>query len=271
MTDINEWRGPVGDVWAEEWQRTERSFGELTAQLVPAIIEAAPERGRSVDIGCGAGETSIGLAAARHGVAVTGIDISDGLLEIARHRAEGLHNIAFEHGDAASRASAHAPVDLYISRHGVMFFDDPIAAFTAFREAAASGGRLIFSCFRDWTLNSFAAEIIGLVGGDAPGTEPGPFAFASKDYVAALLARSGWQAAQALPVDFDYIAGQGEDPVADAMSFMRRIGPAARAIRAAPEHDRPALIDGLRRICEDHRDHDMVKFPSAAWIWTASA
>ncbi len=271
MTDILEWSGPVGDIWAQEWQRTDRSFGELTARLVPAIIDAAPESGNAIDIGCGAGETAIGVAATRHGLNVTGIDISEGLLEIARDRAKGLHNISFEHGDAAQQVAGHAPVDLYISRHGVMFFDDPVAAFSQFHTAASADASLIFSCFRDWTLNGFASEIMALTNGEAPGEEPGPFAFASKDRVAAILAQSGWRNAEAVSVDFNYVAGQGDDPVADAMSFMMRIGPAARAIRMAPDSERGALVEGLRQICEAHRDHDTVIFPAAAWIWTARA
>lgn len=271
MTNVLEWTGPVGDVWAEEWERTDRSFGELTAQLIPAIIDAAPESGVAIDIGCGAGETAISLASAQPKLNVTGIDVSEGLLDIARHRAQGMRNVDFEHGDAAQRAQVHLPVDLYISRHGVMFFDDPVAAFTAFRNAASQNARMVFSCFRDWTLNGFAYEVGKLTGETAPTDAPGPFAFASQDRVTSILAKSGWHDIQAVPLDFNYIAGQGDDALGDAMSFMRRIGPAARAIRAADETKRPAIIDGLRRICQDHQRGDAVLLPAAAWIWTARA
>lgn len=271
MTNINEWGGAVGDVWADEWQRTDRSFSALTAQLVPAILDAAPESGKAVDIGCGAGQTAIGLAASNHQLEVVGLDISQGLVETARHRAEGLHNIIFKQGDAAIAASAYAPVDLYISRHGVMFFDDPVPAFTAFRGAASPGARMVFSCFRDWTLNGFAAEFMQFAGAPAPGEQPGPFAFAREERVRSILSQAGWRDIQAMPVDFDYIAGQGEDPVADAISFMRRIGPAARAIADADPSSHAGLLDGLQDICEKHRDHDSVIFPAAAWIWTARA
>lgn len=271
MTDINEWSGPVGDVWAQEWQRTDRSFGELTAQLVPAIIDAAPEAGTAIDIGCGAGEIAVGLAASRHGLNVTGIDISQNLLDIAAKRAEGLHNISFDHGDAAELAASRAPVDLYVSRHGVMFFDDPVAAFNAFHNAASPKANLVFSCFRNWQLNGFASHVMELTGGEVLGDGPGPFAFSSEDRVRSILSQSGWRDISATPVDFNYIAGQGDNPVADAMSFMRRIGPAARAIRAADEDKREALIDGVRKICETHHNGDIVAFPSAAWIWTARA
>lgn len=271
MTSVGEWEGQVGDVWAEEWQRTDRSFSELSSRLFEEIARLAPATGTAIDIGCGAAETAIGLVGARPGLCVKGVDISAGLLDVARSRSAGLANIDFILGDAAVEAAGHKPVDLYISRHGVMFFDEPVAAFSAFHDAASKDGHIIFSCFRDWSLNGFAHDIAELVEGSAPTDAPGPFAFASCDRVADILAASGWQDAEAIAVDFDYVAGEGDDPVQDAMSFMRRIGPAARAIRMADEDKRPAIIEGLRAICEKNRRGDKVIFPAAAWIWTARA
>lgn len=272
MTDTFDWQGKVGDVWAAEWQRTDRSFMELSGYLLTAILARAPESGRAVDIGCGAGETAIGLARAKPRLKITGIDLSADLIDVAQARAGDDDNLQFLHGDAVSAVAEHAPADLYISRHGVMFFDDPAAAFTAFRDAASPGGSMVFSCFRDWTLNAFAYEIGALTDGVAPKAgAPGPFAFADKDKVADLLKTSGWSNIEAEALDFAYIAGQGDDPVGDAMSFMQRIGPASRAIADAAGDERPALIDGLQRICEKYRQGNAVLLPAAAWIWSATA
>lgn len=271
MTDVFDWQGKVGDVWAAEWRRTDRSFAELTTHLQTAILAVAPERGHAVDIGCGAGETAIGLARAKPDIAITGIDLSADLLDTARLRAASVDNVKFIQGDAVAGAAECAPVELYISRHGVMFFDNPVAAFTAFRTAASPYGRMIFSCFRDWTLNGFAYEISRLADNVAPKAgSPGPFAFAEKDKVARILADSGWKNVEAEAVDFAYVAGEGDDSVGDAVSFMRRIGPASRAIAEAAGDRQPALIDGLRRLCEEHRQGNRVLFPAAAWIWSAS-
>lgn len=272
MTDIFDWQGKVGDVWAQEWQRTDRSFAELTTHLHKAMLSQAPESGHAVDIGCGAGETAIGLALAKPGLSVTGIDLSAGLLAMADSQAASVGNVEFIQGDAVAAAAECAPIDFYVSRHGVMFFDDPVAAFMAFRSAASPGCRMIFSCFRDWTLNGFAYEMRALSDNVAPKVgAPGPFAFADKDVVASILHDSGWQNAQAEAVDVSYIAGEGDDPVSDAVSFMRRIGPASRLIADADEEKRPALLDGLRNICEQHLEGGRVTFPAAAWIWSATA
>ena len=270
MTGAFDWQGKVGDVWAAESRRTDRSFTELTARLHARIIAVAPDTGRVVDIGCGAGQTSIALALAKPGLAVTGIDLSGDLLAIAQSRAERTSNVTFVHDDAVNGAANCAPVDRYVSRHGVMFFDDPVAAFVAFRTAASPNGRIVFSCFRDWTLNGFAYDISKLADNVAPKPDaPGPFAFADEYKVAKMLANSGWKNAEAAAIDFSYIAGEGDDPVGDAVSFMRRIGPASRAIADAAADERPALIDGLHQICKDHLHGDRVLFPAAAWIWSA--
>jgi SAM-dependent methyltransferase len=271
MTSVGEWEGQVGDVWAAEWRRTDRSFSELSTRLFSRIADVAPDAGTAIDIGCGAAETAIGLALSRPGLSVTGVDISDGLLEIGRGRADGIPNIDFIQGDAAVEAGHHKPVDLYISRHGVMFFDDPVAAFSAFHHAASPGAPIVFSCFQDWTLNGFAHDIAGLVDAAPPADAPGPFAFASHDRVAGILASGGWRDAEAIAVDFNYIVGHGDDPVEDAMSFMHRIGSAARAIRLADADKRQAIDEGLRSICEKRRQGDTVQFSAAAWIWTAWA
>ena len=140
----------------------------------------------AVDIGCGAGGTSLALAAARPLLSVLGIDLSESLIETARSRASPYPNLSFRAGDATEVADLG--VDLFFSRHGVMFFDDPKAAFTRLRAAARPGARLIFSCFRDYALNPWAAEIVAAIAGTAPpapGIAPGPFAFADPDHVAA--------------------------------------------------------------------------------------
>jgi SAM-dependent methyltransferase len=273
MTTAYDWTGRIGDVWAEEWRRTDRSFINLTPRLNAAILAAAISRTRKIiDIGCGAGATSLATAQAFPNATVTGIDLSPTLIEIARHRAETQANARFECADITVAAANHAPTDLYVSRHGVMFFADPIAAFTTLAEAAAPDARLVFSCFADRAANRWAAEIITVTGGnaDAPATTaPGPFAFADPTYVASILEKSGWPVVSPQRVDFAYRAGEGTDPVADAVDYFSRIGPAASAIRDAPPEEREQHIARLTQVCDWYESGDTVEFPAVAWIWTA--
>lgn len=272
--DASEWAGPVGDVWAAEWQRTDRSFADLAPYLNAAALAAAIEieAHTIVDIGCGAGATSLALAAALPAADITGIDISPDLTAVAATRAANVPNLRFATGPVETLLAGHAPVDLFVSRHGVMFFPDPAAAFATLRAAAAPAGRIVFSCFRAASLNPWASEIGAEIGVPLPpsdGYAPGPFAFADPAFVRPLLAAAGWGAIEATPVDYHYRAGAGPDPVADALDLLSRIGPTARALAAADPSARSGMLSRMATVLERYRSGDIVDFPAAAWLWSA--
>ncbi|MGE4322107.1 MAG: class I SAM-dependent methyltransferase [Sphingobium sp.] len=269
----------MGDVWARLWRRTDRSLADLAVHLNEAIHSALPGGPtRIADIGCGAGATSIAAAAIRADVDIMGFDLSDALVAIARERAAGLPNCHFTAGPVERTIVDAMPFDLVMSRHGVMFFDDPVAGLAVIRSAARPGAPLVFSCFRAPALNRWATDMIAALPGDPPpppsGYEPGPFAFADERFVRTCLDAAGWIDAQPMPVDFRYVAGErGEGAengaVADAVDFFSRIGPAARLLATCPPEEHAGIRDAIARLCEAHRDGDIVAFPAAAWIWTA--
>ena len=272
MTNLGEWEGGVGRSWAAEWQRTDRSFAAMTPHLLRTIA-ALPGKD-IVDIGCGAGEVSLAVADARPAARVLGIDISADLVATATIRSQGRANCAFALADAATWQPDRGAPDLYISRHGVMFFDDPPGAFAHLARVAANDARLCFSCFRSPRENPWASALGELIGGGglAPGNPhaPGPFAFADRDYVADLLGSAGWKDIRFDPVDYRYLAGSGSDPVDDALGFFMRIGPAARALRELPERERAPVIARIERFLAERSAHGEVAFPAAAWIVTAT-
>ncbi len=269
----SDWAGTIGETWAEEWVRTDRTFAPVDDALVAAVAGrlagvAAP---RILDVGCGAGRTSLSLADALPGATITGIDLSPALVAAARDRAGAASRCRFAVADAGRWADEDG-FDLIVSRHGVMFFDDPVAALAQIRTRASSGAPLLFSCFRSPALNPWASGLARLVGGPAPDPHaPGPFAFADAERVARLLAAAGWRDAAAVPLDFAYVAGDGADPIADAVGFFRRIGPTAFALRSAEQADRDRLLAGLDTLVRAHLADGRVVFPAAAWIWSARA
>ena len=273
MTDKAEWEGRVGRTWAAEWQRTDRSFAALTERLLGAATGAAIAQ--ALDIGCGAGEVSLALARANPDAQVVGVDVSNELLAAARVRGADLPNIAFELGDAARWTRAGFAPDLLVSRHGVMFFPDPVAAFTHLARLAAAGARLAFTCFRDPTENAWASGLTALLpsglGAPPPPGEPGPFAFADKARVKRILAEAGWRDAAFEAIDFPYVAGGGDDPVEDALSYFLAIGPAARAAAQMENGERAQFIERVRAFLHDHLEDGRVALQAGAWLVTAHA
>ena len=141
MTTETDWRTQVGRSWAQNYALTDRSFAGLTQVL---LDRAAPLVGKRVlDIGCGAGELSLALARQNPDAQILGIDISHDLIEVAQTRAADLANARFIEADAGAWRDPAFAADLVVSRHGVMFFADPVAAFANIRAGTGAGARLL--------------------------------------------------------------------------------------------------------------------------------
>jgi SAM-dependent methyltransferase len=274
MLAATEWQGQTGEAWAEEWRRTDRTLAPLNDAL---LARALPVDGlRILDIGCGAGATSFALADAAPSAQVTGLDLSDALVAAAQARAEGRANVRFVQGDAARWSPDDGAFDLIVSRHGVMFFEDPVAAFTHLH-GLAPRGRLLFSCFRAQAENEWMAAMRGVIERHAPEAlalpppVSGPFAFAETARIDSILAQAGFAPPVIEPFDFDFLAGTGDDPVADALGYFRRIGPMARLAAAMDEAAKDAFLADLAKVVAAHRRHDGIVFRAAAWIVSSRA
>jgi SAM-dependent methyltransferase len=270
MTTGTDWQDAVGRSWAQAWALTDRSFAGLTEQLLGRIAGVPGDT--VLDVGCGAGELSLALARARPRAQIIGLDLSAHLVAAARERAGERTHLRFVQGDAAAWREPDFAPDLLVSRHGVMFFDDPSAAFAHLHDTAAPDAALVFSCFRSPRENVWAsglADLLGLPPGDP--LAPGPFAFADPQRVEAILRQAGWGQIDFQPVDFAWIAGVGADAEADALDFTSRIGPAAPALRALEGVARTEAEERLRDWFRQHRSGDIVAFSAAAWIVTAKA
>ena len=267
----HEWQGTTGDSWAAEWRRTDRSFNPLTEELLKR--SRAFRFTSALDVGCGAGELSLALARGRPHVRVVGVDISPQLLAVARERSANLANIDFDEADAAQwQPPAEFAPDFIVSRHGVMFFADPQAAFAQLAELAAPGCGVLFSCFRARAENPVFHEVARLLPApDAPVDPhaPGPFAFADASRVEAILTGAGWREVAIEPFDFAMIVGGGSDPLDDAAQYFLRIGPAARGAAALFPDERERFADRVRALAARNLFDGLVSLRAAAWLVTA--
>jgi SAM-dependent methyltransferase len=274
MLAATEWQGKTGEAWAEEWRRTDRTLAPLNQAL---LARALPFEGRRIlDIGCGAGATSFAFADALPGADITGLDLSDALVAAAQARTEGRTNVRFVQGDASGWTPDEGRFELIVSRHGVMFFEDAVAAFSHLHTLAPAG-RLLFSCFRAAAENEWMASMRALIERHAPEAltapppEAGPFALADPARIETILRGAGFAPPVLEPFDFDFTVGAGEDPLAEAIAYFRRIGPMARLAAAMDETGKAAFIADLTKVAAGHRRPEGIVFRAAAWIVSSRA
>ena len=261
------WNAEASDVWvslADTLDVMLEPFGEVAMEAL------GPRAGeRILDIGCGAGATTRALAerVGPTGKAI-GVDISGPLVAAARARGGAPD---FYQADAGSDELPGAPFDGAFSRFGVMFFEDPPAAFAHLRAALRPGGRIAFVCWRSLMENAWARDPLPLVQPllrelppeAAPGA-PGPFAFGDGARLRGILEGAGWTSVTITPRDAGYLLGLTPEA---ACAVALRLGPLGRMIRTQgldPEPFRGVLEDLLRR----HMTERGVVMGSACWIVT---
>ncbi len=274
-TEIENWNDAIGRTWAMLHQRLDRQIEPIGAA---AMAEAGFSPGhRVLDVGCGCGETTFEIASRVAPGEVEGLDVSATLLQIARDDAAamGLSNVAFTQADAQVHAFPAAAFDVLFSRFGVMFFDDPQAAFTNLRTALKPGGRLAFCCWRGPHENlwmSLPARSVAHLLPPMPPPEPnapGPMAFADRDRLQRILAGAGFKDIEIVPLDLKI----GAESLEDSVFLTLRMGQLGAALRQANGGDelKDRVETALRDVLRPHLEDGLVKLPAAAWIVSAQA
>jgi SAM-dependent methyltransferase len=268
------WNEQGGPIWVQLQERMDAQIGAHGERAL-AVLNAQPGE-RILDVGCGCGDTALTLArAVGSSGRVLGLDISAPMLARARARAAaaGLANVTFEHADAQTHALPAASFDALFSRFGVMFFEDPVAAFTNLARALRSGGRLAFACWQPVAANPWVAVPMGALSAvmplpaPPPPGAPGPFAFGDSGHVGAILTKAGLRdvtfRSEQLPLTFG-----GVD---EAAAFLTDLGPASRAIREAGggEAMREKAYSAIRDAINPFAKGGRAELPSAIWVVSA--
>ncbi len=269
---IKNWDGAVGEHWVAEADRYDRMIRPFGEQL---LATAAPTTGDHVlDVGCGNGALALAVArAVAPDGSVHGVDISGPMLAEARRRAEvaGVKNATFEQGDAQVHPSPQTAFDLVLSRFGVMFFDDPLAAFINLAGGLRPAGRLAFSCWQEvlsqeWIMVPAVAalEHVPVPSLGEPG--PGPFSLADRDATRVLLQEAGFDNIEISELIAPMWMGVS---VADALAFMRSTDFAEVMFADVSPDAAEAAWDAIAGVLEPQAGHDGVALNGAALLVTA--
>jgi SAM-dependent methyltransferase len=274
---VADWNGKSGEHWVANQARLDAmlaAFGQA------AIEAAAPATGeRVLDVGCGAGASSLALAArVGAGGQVLGVDISEPLIGRARALATQDMPALFQVADAGSADLPEGAFDILFSRFGVMFFNDPTRAFAHMRRALRPGGRVAFVCWRgaaenDWVRLPMSAVKDILPPAAPPDPEaPGPFSFGDRGRVARILTAAGFSDIAIAPFDASVPFGAGgtrDAALDDAVKMAFEGGPLSRALAEQPADIRARASAAVRAAFAGLPGERSVMIDGAAWIVTA--
>jgi ubiquinone/menaquinone biosynthesis C-methylase UbiE len=265
------WNQVAGPRWVQRADLQEARNIEVAELL---LREARPQPGeRVLDIGCGPGATTFPFAAAvGPSGTVTGADISEPMLGLLRQRVaeRGVGNIMPLSADAQVYAFAPASFDLVISRFGVMFFADPVAAFRNLVGALRSGGRLAMAVWAPiadnlhWKIPfDIAVHRLGAPKAANP-RAPGPLAFSEPSYFRGILETAGFADVTVTPTKFNVI---GRTPKQEA-ELAGQIGPPGRLLdeKRADEATRREVVAEFEAAFAAHAANGELRLPGTVML-----
>lgn len=269
------WNGEVGDAWvgyAPHYDSLLEPFGRAAMDR----LDLRPGE-RVLDLGCGTGATTLALADRVGSGSVLGVDISARMLAGARARAAdaAVDSVAFRQVDVQTGDLGRAEFDAAFSRVGVMFYGDPVAAFTNIAGALVPGGRLGFVCFQDPSVNPFVvlpvlavAEILGLPSFGAP-DDPGPFSLADPVRTVAILEAASFADVEIADGPDHAVITGADDLQMVARRTLEQNPLTSKRLSEVDDATRTAALDAVATALDPYRDGDVVRLGAGTWIVSA--
>lgn len=237
--------------WIEGSAQRELQLAPVSEELFAA---ADLQPGEVVlDVGTGTGPTSVRAARAVGPLGrVVGSDLAPAMIEIAREAAE-VEGIEWLVADAQTHDFGEAVFDAVISRYGVMFFPDPVAAFTNLARAAKPGGRLTMAVWqtRDnvplfaipYDVAAAVLDARGLTYTPVP-IDDSQCSLGSHDRVVAALEPASWREIETHPTNRQFHVG-GELTAEQAAHEALDIGPIRGLLEGRSEEIRDQVRAAL--------------------------
>ena len=273
------WNGRAGESWVRHNSLLEQLLAEPGRECMN-LLPRTPAM-QILDVGCGCGNQTLELAARLDASStVIGVDISEPMLGLARELKAANDNalsaeVQFALGDASEPLFDEASFDAIYSRFGVMFFEEPVAAFSALRNSLKPGGKLGFVCWREPKLNPFfnapmkaALTVLPAPAPSAPGA-PGPFGLADDNVIQTTLRLAGFKDVSVAPLNLTLSVG-AETPFDAVFEELIQIGPAAALIaQSNPSLKEKAREAVYNRLSDFYASGQGVSFDANFWLVTA--
>jgi SAM-dependent methyltransferase len=255
---------------AEGWSAQAGTYGGLTgaitSRLAGPLLDAAGVRSdwRVLDVATGPGYVS--ERAAARGARAVGIDLAEGMLELARQRVRGVELLL---ADAEELPFDDASFDAVVGGFVINHLPHPQRALAEATRVLVSGGQVAFSVWdrpermRVMGVVKEAIETAGVDRGDAlPAGGPDPYRFADEGEFRALLEAAGLVGVVVRTVELTHRVAGTEELLRGLLGSTVRTATLLRALGAVA---RRRISVALERTVEPYRTSDgALELPVAA-------
>lgn len=144
MIDPDSFRQFEHSGWQNIPQQYHQAFGELTAQSIEPLLNAAGVKKGTKVIDIATGPGYVAAAAARRGATVIGVDFSAAMIEEAKRR---YPDIEFREGDAEQLPFGNNLFDAAVMNFGILHLARPDQALAEAGRVLRGGGRFGFTAW----------------------------------------------------------------------------------------------------------------------------
>ena len=281
MSEVNKnqrdfWSGKGGDIWVERQNAMDTMLSPLGEA---ALNKLNLNEGENVlDIGCGCGHTTLNIAKRiSPDGQVTGLDISKPMLKRAKESANemSISNASFNCVDVQTDDIGEEVYSAAFSRFGVMFFEDPVAAFCNINKSLITGASLSFVCWQSPALNPWQSLFIEAVKKyvdlpSPPPRSPSPFAFMESEYVSSILEESNFQNIMIEGHEAE-VNMFSERSLSDSVKDYISINPVVSGmLKDSTEQEKTEIINSAIEAFSPYYSAKGLMFPSATWLVTTT-
>ncbi|PMB44818.1 methyltransferase type 11 [Fischerella thermalis CCMEE 5201] len=145
----------MADVYDQRWN----NYIAKTLSFLKNWAKISPEA-TVLDIGCGTGEFERLLVAENPQQAITGVDISEEMLLVAKQKCHAYPNVSYQNASVSALPFADNCFDVIVSSSAFHYFNDPDIALKEMRRVLKPVGKVVIL---DWCKDYFLCRICDFV------------------------------------------------------------------------------------------------------------
>lgn len=187
----------------DTWNESASSYGPVLRNLDSfngdLLARAAPRKGeRVLDVATGPGEPALTIARLVRPGRVTGIDLSERMVDLANENAKraSLDNVEFKVMDAEALTLADGSFDLVTCRFGLQIVTNPEVALAEMHRVLKPGGRLAATVWgpgeRTPAIHAIIGPMLEYAEPDETGYIPTPYEMGGEGELTELLHEAGF-------------------------------------------------------------------------------